>query len=192
MNSEAMSETRRHYAIGKKAHLFQLFDAGNRPSDIVDTAVTRKTLYQYFREWRKERGIKGKKTGFAIKKFDRKLYLEAREEERRSEEGEGIAKLVMDWQAILEALERWDGDLEHTGEKIYLPGSRRYRWLRHVLRLKRDQRGKTIYMTREENVFLYKKWVKIGKRAQDKADFKRACHQEEVGFPPEVDDIDQV
>lgn len=122
----------------------------------------------------------------------RKAYLNAKEGERRSKQREGIVRLVMDWEDILEALERWDGDLEHTGEKIYLPGSRRYRWLRHVLRLKRDQRGKTIYMTREENVFLYKKWVKIGKRARDKADFKRACHQEEVGFPPEVDDIDQV
>jgi hypothetical protein len=189
MNSEAMSEAKTHYAVGKKAKLFQLFDEGKRPSDIVDASVTRKTLYQYFCEWRRERRIQGKKTGFAIKKFDRKAYLEAEEEERRREQKERTVKLVMDWEAILEALERWDGDLEHTSQRIYLPGSRAYRWLRHVLRLKRDQTGKSIYMTREENLFLYQKWVELGKKAQDKADFERLCREQGVGLPSEIADI---
>jgi len=121
--------------------------------------------------------------------LDRKAYLNAKEGERRSKQREGIVRLVMDWEAILEALERWDGDLEHTGERIYLPRTRNYRWLKYVLRLKRNQRGKSIYMTREENLSLYQKWVELGKKAQDKADFKRLCHDEGVGFPSEVADI---
>ena len=181
-----MSEMKRHYATRKKAELFRLFDKGNRPSDIGDAPVTRKTLYQYFSEWRRERGIDPKKTGFAIKKFDRKACLEAEEEERRKKERESITRLVMDWEVILKALKGWDGDLEHTGQRIYLPGSRDYRWLRHVLRLKRDPRGKSLYMTREENLTLYEKWVALGRKAKDKADFKRLCHEEGVGFPSDI------
>ena len=188
INSEAMSETKRHYAIRKKAELFRLFDEGNRPSDIGNAPVTRKTLYQYFREWRKERAIEGKQTGFAIKKFNRKAYLEAKENDRRKKERETIARFVMDWEVILKALKGWDGDLEHTGQRIYLPGSRDYRWLRYVLRLKRDPRGKSLYMTREENLTLYEKWVELGRKAQDKADFKRLCHEEGLGFPSEIKD----
>ena len=186
MNSEVMSETKRHYAVSKKAELFQLFNQGNRPLDLADAPVTRKTLYQYFREWRRERAIEGKQTGFAIKKFNRKAYLKVKEDERRKKERESITKLVMDWQAILEVLKRWDGNLEHTGERIYLPGSRNYRWLRYVLRLKADSRGKSLYMTREENLILYEKWVELGRKAQDKADFKRLCRDKEVGFPSDI------
>jgi len=181
-----MSETKRHYAIRKKAELFRLFDEGNRPSDIGDAPVTRKTLYQYFGEWRRERAIEGKQTGFAIKKFNRRAYLEAKENERRKKEREIITRFVMDWEVILNALTEWDGDLEHTAQRIYLPGRRDHRWLRHVLRLKRDARGKSLYMTREENLTLYEKWVELGRKARDKADFERLCHEERVGFPSEI------
>ena len=181
-----MSETKRHYAVGKKAQLFGLFDQGKRPSDIADAPVTRKSLYIYFREWREERGVVGKQTGFAIKKFDRKVYLDSQENERRKKERESITRLVMDWEVILKALKEWDGDLEYTGQRIYLPGSRDYRWLRHVLRLKRDMRGKNLYMTREENLTLYEKWIECGKKAQDNADFKRLCREERVGLPSEI------
>jgi len=181
-----MSETKRHYAVGKKAQLFGLFDEGKRPSDIADAPVTRKSLYQYFREWRKERGVVGKKTGFAVKKFDTKAYLAAKENERRKKEKETITRFVTDWEVILKALKEWDGDLEHTGQRIYLPGSRDYRWLRHVLRRKRDPRGRSLYMTKEENLALFERWVECGRKAQDKADFKRLCREEGVGLPSEI------
>ena len=184
-----MSDIKRHYAIGKKVKLFQLFDEGKRPTDIADAPVTRKTLFQYFSEWRREKSVEGKKTGFAIKKFNRRAHREAKEEEKRKKEKESITRLVMDWEVILKALKEWDGNLEHTGQRIYLPASRDYRWLRHVLRLRRDKRGKIAYMTREENLTLYGKWAELGRKAQGKADFKRLCHEEGVGFPPEVDDI---
>jgi len=177
---------KRHYAVRKKVGLFRLFDEGNRPSDIDDPPVTRKTLYQYFREWRKERGIAGRETGFAIKKFDRRAYREGKENERRKKERESVTRLVMDWEVILNALKGWDGDLEHTGQRIFLPGSRDYSWFRHVLRLKRDPRGQSLYLTREENLTLYGKWVELGRKAHDKADFKRLCHEEGVGFPSEI------
>ena len=183
-----MSEAKRHYAISKKAQLFGLFDEGKRPSDIGDAPVTRKTLYQYFSEWRRERGVAGKKTGFAVKKFDARAHLAAEEEKRRKKEKGTISRLIRDWEAVLEALKGWDGDLEHTGQRIFLPGSRDYRWLRHVLRLKRDLRGKSLYLTREENLTLYEKWVELGRKAHDKADFKRLCHEEGVGFPSEIKD----
>ena len=186
INSEAMSEVKRHYAVRKKAQLFGLFDGGKRPSDIGDAPVTRKTLYQYFSEWRTERGVAGKKTGFAIKKFNRKVYLEAKENDRRKKERETITRFVMDWEVILKALKGWNGDLEHTGQRIYLPGSRDYRWLRHTLRMKRDARGKSLYITREENLTLFEKWVECGKKAQDMADFKRLCREAGIGSPSEI------
>jgi len=185
--SEAISEAKRHYAIRKKAQLFGLFDEGKRPSDISDAPVTRKTLYQYFSEWRRERGVAGKPTGFAIKKFNRRAYLEAKENERRKKERKIITRCVMDWEVILKALKQWDGDLEHTGERIYLPGRRDYRWLRGVLRLKKELGRRTVYMTKEENSTLYEKWVECGKKAQDKADFKRLCRKERVGVPSEIE-----
>jgi hypothetical protein len=181
-----MSETKRHYAVRKKAQVFGLFNEGKRPSDISDAPVTRKTLYQYFSEWRRERGIRGKKTGFAIKKFNRRAYLEAKESEKQKKEREIISRFVMDWEAILKALKEWDGDLERAGQRIFLPGSRDYRWLKRVLRTKRDARGRNVYMMREENLTLYEKWLECGKRAQDSADFKRLCREEEVGVPSEI------
>lgn len=182
---ETMS-TMRHYAIRKKTQIFQLFDQGKRPSDIGDVAITRKTLYQYFGEWRKERGIPARRTGFAIKKFDRKEYLQARERDKQRKERGTILKFVMDWESILSALKMWDGNFEHTGARIYLRGSRSFKWLRHVLRLKRDRWGKSLYMTREENLTLYERWVECGKKAQDNADFKRLCRNEGVGLPSEL------
>jgi len=181
-----MSEMKRHYAVRKKVGLFRLFDEGKRPSDIANAPVTRKTLYLYFREWREERGVAGKKTGFAVKKFNKRAYLEAKENERRKKEKESLTRLVTDWEIILNALKGWDGDLEHTRQRIFLPGSRDYRWLRHVLRLKRNPRGQSLYLTREENLSLYERWVEIGRKAHDKADFKRLCHEEGVGFPSEI------
>ncbi|MBA7592100.1 hypothetical protein ES708_34277 [subsurface metagenome] len=123
--------------------------------------MTRKTLYQYFCEWRSERSIEGKKTGFAVKKFDRRLHLETERVERLKKEKESITRLVMDWEVVLKALKGWDGDLEHAVQRIYLPGSQKYRWLRHVLRLKRDPRGKSLYMAKEENLALYEKNLKF-------------------------------
>ncbi len=181
-----MSETKRHYAISKKAAIFRLFEEGKRPMDIADSSVSRKTLYQYFCEWRREKAIAGKQTGFAIKKFDRKEYLDSQENERQKKERESITRLVMDWESILNALKMWDGDLEHTAQRVYLPGSRDYRWLRHVLRLRKDPFGKSIYMTREENLTLYQKWVELGGKAQDRTDFKKLCREEEVGLPSEI------
>ena len=92
----------------------------------------------------------------------------------------------MDWEAILKALKEWDGDLEHAGQRVHLPGSRDYRWLKSVLRTKRDARGISLYMTREKNLTLYEKWVECGKKAQDNADFKRLCREEGVGVPSEI------
>lgn len=181
-----MCETKRHYAVSKKAELFGLFDEGKRPCDIADAPVTRKSLYQYFGQWRRERGIRGRQTGFAINKFSRKAYLEAKENERRKQERKELAKLVMDWQAILQALKSWDGSPEHTDQRIYLPGSRNYRWLRHVLRLKTDQLGKWAYMAREENLNLYGRWVEVSRKAQDITDFKRLCREQGVGYPSEL------
>ena len=154
--------------------------------DIADSSVSRKTLYQYFCEWRREKAIAGKQTGFAIKKFDRKEYLQAKERDKQRKEREIILKFVMDWESILNALKMWDGDLEHTAQRIYLPGSRGYRWLRHVLRLRKDPLGKSLYMTREENLTLYQKWVELGGKAQDRTDFKKLCRNEGVGLPSEL------
>ena len=176
----------RHYAIRKKSQIFQLFDQGKRPSDIGDASVTRKTLYQYFGEWRKEKGIPAKRTGFALKKFDRKEYLQARERDKQRKERETVLKFVMDWESILDALKMWDGNFEHTGVRIYLRGSRSFRWLRHVLRLRKDPLGKSLYMTREENLALYQKWVELGGKAQDRTDFKKLCRNEGVGLPSEL------
>lgn len=114
---------------------------------------------------------------------------EIEELKQKLAESKVIANLLMDWEAILQALKAWDGDLENTGERVYLPGKRSYAWLRHLLRLKKEpSTGRHVYMTREENLFLYQKWVELGKKAQTKADFRRLCREETVGSPSEIGD----
>ena len=174
-----------HYANSKKSKIFQLFNAGMRPSDISEAPVTRKTLYRYYGEWRGEKSLPPKPTGFAIKKFNRKAQLEKREYETQQRAMEGISRLVMDWEAILKAVEEWDGDFEHTGRRLYLPGRREYRWLRHCLRIKKEP-GRVTYMTRKENLSLYQTWVEAGRQARNMEDFRRRCLQAEVGLPAEI------
>jgi len=115
-----MSDIKRHYAIRKKVKLFQLFDEGKRPADIAGAPVTRKTLYQYFYEWRRERPVERKKTDFANKKFDRETYLQVREEEKLGKQREGIARYVMDWVIALVVLKRWEGIWNIRETPLYL------------------------------------------------------------------------
>ena len=119
---------------------------------------------------------------------EQEMRAEIEELKQKLAELKVIANLVMDWEAILHALKAWDGDLENTGgQRVYLPGKRSYAWLRHLLRLKKEpSTGRHVYMTREENLTLYEKWVELGRKAQDKADFKRLCREETVGLPSEI------
>jgi len=75
---EIKPEPKRHYAVCHKWKLFKRFDKGLRPSDMANSPVKRETLYAYFSEWRRERGLPGKKIGFALRPFDRIAYDEAR------------------------------------------------------------------------------------------------------------------
>ena len=52
--------------------------------------------------------------------------------------------------------------------------------------MKRDPRGKSLYMTREENLALFERWLECGRKAQDVADFRRLCHEAGVGPPSEI------
>jgi len=112
---------------------------------------------------------------------------EIEELKQKLKESYMIANLVMDWEAILQALKAWDGDLENTGQRVYLPGQKSHAWLKHLLRLKEEPSTRRhIFMTREENLSLYQKWVEIGRKAQTKADFRKLCQEETVGPPSEI------
>lgn len=129
-----------------------------------------------------------KLTGFAVKKFDRKAYFQKREGETQQREMDSLGRLVKDWEAILNAVEEWDGDLENTAVTVYLPGSRDRKWLRHCLRIKKEP-GIVAYMTRKENLSLYRTWVEVGRQALNLDDFKRGCLRAGVGLPAEIDHI---
>lgn len=129
-----------------------------------------------------------KLTGFAVRKFDRKAHFEKREGETQRREMDSLGRLVMDWEAILNAVEEWDGDLEHTASRVYLPGSRDYKWLRHCLRIKKEP-GRVNYITRKENLSLYRTWVEAGRQARNLEDFKRYCLRTGDGLPAEIGHI---
>jgi hypothetical protein len=174
----------RRYAICRKVKLFKLFDQGKRPSDLPRSPVSRKTLYQYYGEWRKERGIEGRKTGFAIKVFDRKAYLAQNREKQRQKSQQKLMTLVTSWEATLAALKDWDGESE---KKVYIPGKGYYR-LGNLLRLKVGSKpGTYARMTREENIAVFEKWVKLGKEATDLAVFEELCRRHKAGYPSEIE-----
>jgi len=194
---------KRHYAVRNKAKLFELFDQGKCPSDIADAPVSRKTLYQYYCEWRKERGIEGKKTGFAVRPFDRKAYLKAkREEELRKEPEElergkeRLMRWIRDYEIVLSELKRWAEDLgerEAEPPKVYLPVRSEYRWLSSLLRYKRGEPGsfkgwKDRLPIIERNIAWLERWIKMASKALSLSEFKELCTREKTGFPPEVED----
>lgn len=180
-----MCAIKRHYAIARKSKAFQRFDEGKRPLDIDDVPITRRTLYQYYGEWRRERGIAGKRTGFALRKFNMRARIRAEERERRKREKETISTWVMDWEVILEALTKWDGVLEHSSlrGRLYLPGSNGHPWLRHKLLTNKDRSAGIRFLTREDNLHFYGKWAELGRKAKDIADFKRLCDEDGIGTP---------
>jgi len=194
---------KRHYAVRNKAKLFKLFDQGKRPSDIADAPVSRRTLYQYYCEWRKERGIEGKKTGFAVKSFDRKAYLNAKKEEKLGKEREKLRRekerlmrWIRDYKIVLNELKRWAVDLrerEVEPSKVYLPVKREYRWLSILLRYKRGEPGllkgwRERLTIIERNIAWLEKWIKIANKARSLSEFKKVCAKETGGYPPEVED----
>ncbi len=205
----------RHYAIKNKAKLFRLFDANKRPSDIDTKAVSRRTLYQYYGEWRRERGILGRKVGFAVRKYNSKAryakielekinrekelekerfqkeaelqrqQLETEKQQRQKEKAQ-LSKLLLDWQAIVKILKEWDGKTNPSDIIVPLPGSISMLRLKSLLRLKRTASGGYIQMTREENLQLIQGWTEIAKVSNSKAEFVRTANAKKIPLPPEV------
>jgi len=190
-----------HYAVSKKAKLFKLFDAGKRPSDVAEAPVSRRTLYQYYREWRLERKVSGKHTGFAIKKFDRRAQLKAiadqkrkaiedqrraaeaqkriAEIQKRAAEKEALTNLVRDWEALAEGFRKWDESRIETG-RVYLPGSGNSAFLKHRQLLRP---GINTPLSKEENALLFRRWAELGKAAQNIEDFKILCCEHRISLP---------
>jgi hypothetical protein len=195
---EAMGELRTHYAVRNKAKLFVLFDQGQRPSDIAEAPVTRRTLYQYYWEWRKERGIEGKKTGFAIKPFDRASYQEAKRQEELAREQEHLARWVRDYEIVLTALKRWSeslgaGGQEETSPKVYLPTQGSYRWLNHVMTYTKGEPGpfkgwRSRLPIIERNLTRVEAWVRIAREVSSLTEFKNRCVEEVGVYPAQVED----
>ena len=186
----------KHYAIGNKTKLFKRFDKGDRPSDIGSCDVKRRTLYQYYGEWRREKGIQGKRTGFATSNFNRKAFLiekekekrrveRERERERLRQEKEELNRHVMDWEALVEALKRWDG-YTRPGPSVYLLGSRRYSFLVNCLRLQKLSDGTMRTLSKEENLALLEKWIEVEEKSRGISDFLSRCDKEAAGIPPEL------
>ena len=92
--------------------------------------------------------------------------------------------LVTSWEATLAALKDWDGESE---KKVYIPGKGYYR-LGNLLRLKVGSKpGTYARMTREENIAVFEKWVKLGKEATDLAVFEELCRRHKAGYPSEIE-----
>jgi hypothetical protein len=185
----------RHYAVRNKAKLFRLFDQEKRPSDIADAPVSRRTLYQYYWEWRREKGIEGKKTGFAVKPFDRKTYLEAKKGEELKREKERLVRWVKDYEIVLSGLRQWVEDLrerEATTPRIYLPIKGEYRWLSHLLRYKRGETGSVKGWRDRLPIILrsitwLERWIELARKASTLSEFKELCTSGKGGYPPEVE-----
>jgi hypothetical protein len=171
-----------HYAIKNKVKVFQLFDEGKRPADIDFPAVSRNTLYQYYAEWRREKGLAGKKTGFAVKKFIKKSApaVAQKPSDRNSTLVSGtlvhditgrdrtnLDSFILDCITILDALRR-----PRQGA-LYLPGSKSERFLSDLLRMKERNGEKIAFLTIQQYIQIFTSWMDIAKRAGDKDEFYR-------------------
>ena len=128
--------------------------------------------------------------------FDRKEFLAdkenekrsaelKREEERQRMELEELNRNILDWEAMAEALKRWDG--QRPGPSIYLPGSDDYILLANHLRERELSDGTIRTMSKEENLDLFKKWIEAGKKSTSVRDFISRCDKDGVGVPPELE-----
>jgi hypothetical protein len=185
----------RHYAVRNKVKLFGLFDQGKRPSDIADAPVSRRTLYQYYWEWRREKGIEGKKTGFAVKSFNRKTYLKTRKGKELKGEKERLMRWVKDYEIVLSGLRQWAQDLsekEATSPRAYLPVKREYVWLSQLLRYRKGEPGPFVRWRDRlpiilRNIAWLEKWVELARKASGLSGFKELCTSETGGYPHEVE-----
>lgn len=185
-----------HYAVRNKARIFALFDQGKRPSDIGFVRVSRRTLYQYFWEWRKERGIEGKKTGFAVKPFDMKAHLKAKKAEESKRQKEPLVRWVRDYQVVVTALKEWAEGLkerETPVPRVYLPVQNRELWLNHLVRHEMGQpmprapwREQLPIILR--NIDWFEKWIGAARKAPTLAEFKDICTETGIGYPPEIEE----
>jgi hypothetical protein len=186
----------RHYAIRHKIKVFRLFDKGKRPSDISYSALNRITLYQYYREWRKENGIEGKKSGFAIKPFDRKAYLEAEKAEKFKKEKEHLVRWVRDYELVLSAFKKFTGDLKNkdtdSAPMIYLPVKKDYIWLNHLLRYNEGEPGQfNGWRNRlpiiQRNIKWLEKWIDNARKASSISEFRALCEHQAIWYPSEIE-----
>lgn len=186
----------KHYAVRNKARVFKLFNRGKRPCDIADAPVARRTLYQYFGEWRQEKGIAGRKTGFAVKPFNRKSYLEAKNREQLKKEKDQLERWATDYTIVLRELKQWAEELkekETQPPRIYLPNKKQLAWLNIRLRYNKGEPGPLkSYQARlpiiQRNITWLEKWLELAGRASSLAEFKKLSREEAGGFPPELED----
>lgn len=184
---------RKHYAIKIKARIFRYFDDGKRPSDIDEESLTRKTLYQYYAEWRRENGIKGKATGFALKPFIRRTtsnrqkqssntgestsqqHIVAREENQDiSSERKILDDFILDCITIIDALKNQRPGL------LFLAGSKNKRYLTDILRIKERGSEKMLFLTFDQYFELFSRWIDIARKAKDREEFYRICVTEGI------------
>lgn len=187
--------SKRHYAVRNKARVFALFDRGKRPSDIRTAPVSRRTLYQYYWEWRMENGIEGKKTGFAVKPFDTKAYLKAKKAEQQKREREPLVRWIKDYEIVLRALKQWAEALkkgEAAVPKVYLPIEKRERWLNQLLSYNAGEMGSDKGWRDRlpmigRNIGWLEQWIEAARRAADLTEFNELCIESGVGYPSEID-----
>ena len=180
-------KVRKHLAIKKKIKIFLEFDKGKRPSDIEDTFLTRSTLYQYYAEWRREKGVAGKATGFALKRYPRNkvaagpTIVNASKDisltvNQTTKDRENLDKFILDCGVIIDALKH------PKAGTLFLPGSKTERYLADILRIKEKESGKPVFFTYDRYIQLFSMWIEIAKSAADREDFYRICAREALDY----------
>jgi len=172
-----------HYIIKNKIKIFHLFDEGKRPADIDGFSVSRTTLYQYYAEWRREKGLAGKRTGFAVKKYVHNIKSEKQTEitpqkdstlvrndavsENKKSDRTNLDSFILDCITIIDALKK-----PRPGA-VYLPGSKTERFLADILKIKERGTDKIAFLTMQQYIDLFDKWMSIAREANSRDDFKR-------------------
>jgi hypothetical protein len=185
---------RKHFAIKSKARIFRYFDRGKKPADIAENSLRRSTLYQYYAEWRRENGIPGKATGFALRPFVRKSFGAVERHHVKqakttrdsgtkvpsspdvSGERENLDNFILDCHAIIAALKH------PKAGSFYLPGSKKECYLADILRIKERESGKPAFLTYDRYIELFSRWVIIARNASNKADFYRISAADGIGY----------
>ena len=142
-----------------------------------------KALHRKLARQATKKGLTGKRTGFAVKKYFHNNKSEERTDippqkdstlvrnepvpVNKKYDRANLDNFILDCITIIDALKK-----PRPGA-LYLPGSKTERFLADILKIKERGTGKIAFLSMPQYIDLFNKWMTIAKEATSRDDFQR-------------------